>query len=223
MDWRTIHIRPVFACAIHTFDPSGREIESGRRYDHPNHRSRYPDDDGFGPHAARVLDAFYDLPAHAGHRRWHWLDLTPYLIDADVVIFVDTVSADGKPGDLHEFRLTEILKNAPAPRLGPHDPGVREALLTVAAAGVGPTDVFLVGVVPEWIATGVNLSSTVRSAIAPVIGIIATELERYGVHPRLRPTPRQPDTWWERPVMETALRFLGSAPDPNPGTSGTLC
>ena len=157
-------------------------------------------DDGFGPYVARVLDAFYDFPPEVEviDAGTPGLDLTPYLLGADVVIFIDTVKVEGNGGDIHMFQLEDILQHAPQPRLSPHDPGVKEALLTVAAAGRGPQHVVMVGVIPEWIATGVELSPSVRSAIAPVVAVALGELERFGLQPRLRPVPRQPDTWWER-------------------------
>lgn len=161
-------------------------------------------DDGFGPYVVRVLEAFYELPDQVQviDAGTPGLDLTPYLLDADVVILVDTVSTRGTPGDIHSYQLQDILKNPPQPRLSPHDPGIKEALLTVAAAGAGPRQVLLLGVVPEWVATGVKLSRPVRSAIAPVVGLIVTELERLGCAPLLRAVPRHPDTWWEREVEE---------------------
>jgi hydrogenase maturation protease len=157
-------------------------------------------DDGFGPYVVRVLDALYEFPQHvqvidAGSPG---LDLTPLLIDADVLVIVDAVTADGSPGDLHQFRLTDVLQGSPLARLSAYDPAVKETLLNVAAAGMGPKHVLLLGVVPEWIATGVHLSPAVRAAISPVIGLIVSELERHGVRPLPRRVPRQPDTWWER-------------------------
>ena len=157
-------------------------------------------DDGFGPYAVRVLDAFYEMPENVQviDAGTPGLDLTPFLLDADVVIFVDTVKASGVAGDIRTYGRDEILRHAPQPRLSPHDPGVKEALLTLAAAGVGPSQVKLIGVVPDWVATGVRLSPDVRSAIAPVIGLIVMELERLGARPKIRAVPRRPDTWWER-------------------------
>lgn len=156
-------------------------------------------DDGFGPYVARVLDALYDLTEQVQvvDGSTPGLELAPHLVTADAVIFVDTVTAEGRPGDLHEFRMTDLLQQPPLARLSPHDPGVAEALLTVGAAGMGPREVLVVGVVPEWVATGVHLSAAVRAAIQPVIGLITRELSRLGVHPVPRRVPRQPDTWWE--------------------------
>jgi hydrogenase maturation protease len=163
-------------------------------------------DDGFGPYVARVLDAFYELPdeVQAIDAGTPGLDLTPYLLGADEVIFIDTVKSEGAPGDIRTYTMQDILRHLPQPRLSPHDPGLKEALLTVAAHGGGPRDARLIGVIPEWVATGVQLSPCVRSAIAPVVGLIVMELERLGLRPRLRPVPRRPDTWWERAAPRAA-------------------
>lgn len=157
-------------------------------------------DDGFGPYAVRVLDAFYEMPdsVQVIDAGTPGLDLTPYLFDADAVIFLDTVKMDAGAGTIRTFTQPEILRGGPATRLGPHDPGIKESLLTLAAAGHAPKQVLLIGVVPGWVATGVSLSTPLRSAIAPALSLALTELERLGCRPRPRPVPRRPDTWWER-------------------------
>lgn len=157
-------------------------------------------DDGFGPYAVRVLDAFYEMPENVQviDAGTPGLDLTPYLFDADVVIFLDTVKSEGRPGDIRTFTQPEILRAGPPTRLSPHDPGIKESLMTLAAAGHAPKEVMLIGVVPEWVATGVSLSGSLRAAIAPAISLALTQLERLGCTARPRPVPRRPDTWWER-------------------------
>lgn len=156
-------------------------------------------DDGFGPYVARVLEAFYDFPEDVEviDVGTPGLDLTPYLLDSDAVIFVDTVKSQGNPGDMRVYDRADILRYAPQQRLSPHDPGLKEGLLTVAAAGAGPAHATLVGVIPEWVATGTDLSPSVRSAIAPVIGAILAELEQLGARAVMREEPRTPQTWWE--------------------------
>ena len=62
----------------------------------------------------------------------------------------------------------------------------------VAAAGAGPSDVTLIGVVPEWVATGVALSAPVRAAIEPVMALVAAELERLGAPARRARSPGMP-------------------------------
>lgn len=167
-------------------------------------------DDGFGPYVVRVLEAFYELPAgvQAVDAGTPGVDLTPFLLDARAVIVIDTVKAQGMAGDIRTYDRDDILGHPSQQRGARHDAGLREALLTVSAAGAGPSNVKLIGVIPEWIATGVTLSRNVRAAVAPAIGLIVTELERLGARPVMRPVPRRPDTWWERETV--------TAPRPRP-------
>jgi hydrogenase maturation protease len=164
-------------------------------------------DDAFGPYVVRLIEAFYVLPPDVQviDVGTPGLDLIPYVCGADVLVIVDTVRTDGAPGDIRVFSTADILADAVQPRLGPHDPGVKEALLTARVAGSAPGEVLLVGVVPETVEPGVELSASVRSSLAPVVGWIVTELTARGAGPRLRATPQRPAIWWER-----------AAPDPAP-------
>ena len=156
-------------------------------------------DDGFGPYVARVLEAFYEFPEDVEviDVGTPGLDLTPYLLNTEAVIFIDTVTSDGAPGDTRVYDRTEILRHPPQARTGPHDPALKEALLTVDAAGAGPKRVTLIGVVPEWIATGVTLSPAVSGAVTTVVRRVIDELDRMGVPAIPRPVPETPHIWWE--------------------------
>jgi hydrogenase maturation protease len=155
-------------------------------------------DDGFGPFVVRVLEASYDCPAgvefiDAGTPG---LDLTPFLLDSDAVIFVDTVTSRGTPGEIRTYDRDAILKVPPQARTGGHDPALKEALLTVAAAGSGPKTVTLVGAIPEWIATGVTLSPALEAAVGPAVQAIVRALESLGVRLVRRTYPVVPHIWW---------------------------
>jgi hydrogenase maturation protease len=155
-------------------------------------------DDGFGPFVIRVLEANYECPPgvefiDAGTPG---LDLTPYLLDAETVIFVDTVSSRGAPGEIRLYEREDLLKYPPQVRTGPHDPALKEALLTVAAAGAGPARVTLIGVIPQWVATGVALSPRVEAAVARAVMLVVNALEALGAPPARRPHPVAPDLWW---------------------------
>jgi hydrogenase maturation protease len=159
-------------------------------------------DDGFGPVVIRVLEANYDCPqgvefVDAGTPG---LDLTPYLLDADTVIFVDTVSSRGGPGEIRLYEREDLLKYPPQVRTGPHDPALKEALLTVAAAGAGPSRVVLIGVIPQWIATGVALSPQVEAAVPRGVLLVVDTLASLGAAPSRRRHPVEPDLWWSAPA-----------------------
>jgi hydrogenase maturation protease len=161
-------------------------------------------DDGFGPFVIRVLEAAYECPpdvefVDAGTPG---LDLTPYLMGTDAVIFVDTVSSRGVPGAIRIYDRDAILKVPPQARTGGHDPALKEALLTVEAAGAGPSRVTLVGVIPEWIATGVALSPRLEAAVGPAVLAVVEALAALGVHLTRRVHPEVPHIWWAAGAME---------------------
>jgi hydrogenase maturation protease len=169
-------------------------------------------DDGFGPFVVRVLDATYETPEGVEFVDvgTPGLDLTPYLLGTDAVIFVDTVKSGGHAGELRIYDRSAILRHPPQARTGGHDPALKEALLTVDAVGGGPRDVTLVGVIPEWIATGVVLSPPVEAAIGPAIEAIVSALRRLGVPLARRRRPLAPDIWWAA-QDETRSPSLGPA------------
>lgn len=140
-------------------------------------------DDGFGPYVVRVLEAFYEMPptVQIVDGGMPGLELAPRLEGADAVIVVETLPGGAVPGEIQTSRWT----------VEPMDRWTNESML--------------IAVVPGWVATGVTLSRPVRSAIATVVGLIVTELERLGHPPQLRLDPRQPDTWWERMELETRV------------------
>jgi len=165
-------------------------------------------DDGFGPFVIRVLEATYECPpgvefVDAGTPG---LDLTPFLLGADAVIFVDTVTSRGVPGEIRVYDKDAILKVPPQARTGGHDPSLKEALLTVAAAGTGPARVSLVGAIPEWIATGVTLSPRLEAAVGPAVLAVVEALTALGAAPLRRAHPEVPHIWWA--AEGTALENL---------------
>ncbi len=157
-------------------------------------------DDALGPTVIKVLEAEYEFPRGVSVQDLGTpgLDLTPYLAGVTAVIVVDTVRASGAPGEVRLYRHDEVLKHAPQPRLSPHDPGLKEALLTLEFSGKSPREVLLVGVVPGEVRTGVGLSPAVRAAVPQAAAEVVEELGRLGVAPRARSTPVTPDLWWER-------------------------
>lgn len=158
-------------------------------------------DDALGPTVIGALDAQYEFPPEVAvlDLGTPGLDLTPYLLGLDAAVIVDTVSAPGAPGAIVLYRRDEILKTPPQPRLSPHDPGLKEALLTVAFAGDGPSEVLLIGVVPGKVTTGIGLTAAVRAAVPGAVAEVVRELGRLGAPACSRPSQSPPDLWWERP------------------------
>ena len=155
-------------------------------------------DDGFGPFVVRVLEATYECPPDVEFidAGTPGLDLTPFLLDSQAVIFVDTVSSRGTPGEIRVYDRDAILKVPPQARTGGHDPALKEALLTVAAAGRGPKTVTLVGAIPEWIATGTALSPRLEAAVGAAVEAVVVALAGLAVPLVPKTYPAMPHIWW---------------------------
>jgi hydrogenase maturation protease len=171
-------------------------------------------DDALGPWVVRTLEARYELdPAITVIEGTPGNDLVPHLMDADAVIVVDTVRTEGRPGQLRRYRRETLLRTPPPARLNPHQPGLKEALLSLDLTGAGPGEVLLIGVIPDVVETGVGLSPVVRDAAERALEELVLELDAIGVPPVPRAEPRVPDLWWERgaasPIAASAEAAAG--------------
>jgi hydrogenase maturation protease len=157
-------------------------------------------DDALGPYAVEMLSACCEFPPGVSvlDAGTPGLDLTPYVAGLDALIVIDAVMASGAPGELRAYRREELLAVAPPPRLSPHDPGLRECLLTLELIGKSPPEVLLVGLIPERIGSGVGLSEPVRSGLPALEAAVLAELSRLGVAAKPRREPCEPNLWWEK-------------------------
>jgi hydrogenase maturation protease len=155
-------------------------------------------DDGFGPTVVTAFDAEYLAGPDVAivDVGTPGLDLTPWLADADAVIIVDTIKSDLAPGTLRLFDKGEILRHAPAARVGPHDPGLKEALLALDFAGRGPRDVDLVGIVPGHVGMTLEMTPQLRAKVPAAVSLVAKLLRRCGAPLTRRRPPLRDVAWW---------------------------
>jgi len=139
-------------------------------------------DDGIGPAVARFLaDRWtFDDDVVIEDLGTPSLDLPGYLIGHDLVVLVDAVASDGQPGALRIYRGDEIVAVPPGIRISPHEPSVNDALAVLAFADKTPADVVLVGVVPETLDGGVQLSPAVADAVTAAADAVVHELADHG-------------------------------------------
>ena len=158
-------------------------------------------DDALGPTVIARLRAACEFPAdvEVEDLGTPGLDLHPHLQGHAALVLVDTVRAPGPPGTLKLYRKDDILRHPPGPRVSPHDPGLKDALLWLQFSGEEPSEVLLVGVVPAGTEGEVGLSEAVAGAIPDAEEAVLTELQRLGHQVRRREAPDAPDLWWESP------------------------
>lgn len=155
-------------------------------------------DDAVGPTVVSHLTALYDLPSNlvVEDLGTPSLDLAGRLCGFDAVIFVDAVSAKGEPGDLRFYNRAEILKHPPSLRLSPHDPSLKETLLTVELMPDAPTYIRLVGVIPRSLEQ-FRLSDEVKAAVPRAIEAVLAELEGQGITLTRRVGATVPAAFWD--------------------------
>ncbi len=94
--------------------------------------------------------------------------------DADKAIVVDAVRAGGKPGDIYCFSIEEVLNSDDHSKriISLHDLDFVYALKMCKGILDLPEDIIVVGIEPEKIEEGLELSASVKKAIPKAIDLI---------------------------------------------------
>ncbi len=147
-------------------------------------------DDGLG---VRIIEAFertYEVPScvEVIDGGTGGLKLLELFQDFESVIVIDAVVSDSPAGTVHVYR-DEELRGAKQPvRVSAHQIGLFELLETARLTGHEPS-VSLIGVVPERIAPGENLSKRIEKRTTLVAEKIVQELKRLDIECETRPLP----------------------------------
>ncbi len=159
-------------------------------------------DDALGPYVVHLLEARYVFPPSVEviDGGTPGLDFLPYLDGARAVIVVDTVSSEGEAGTLRLYRRKEFLARPMPPRVTPHQPGIREAMMAAELMDSAPEEFVLIGVIPEDMELGTRLTSPVQDAVEPAIEAVVQELLRLGVPPKRRRVPLEDGPWWQEEI-----------------------
>ena len=156
-------------------------------------------DDAFGPSLVQALEAAFDFPPEMTvlDGGTPGLNLMPLMMDYEVLIVIDTVKAEGEPGEIRLYRKADLSGAARSPRQGPHEPALDEVLTALDLAGRGPAEVLLVGVIPQSLETGTGMSGALRFAIPAAIAAVEAEIRRLGIALNRKEGPAPPAPWWE--------------------------
>ena len=156
-------------------------------------------DDAVGPWFTRWLESHWELPSGVSvlDAGTPGPELFQYLEGFDALVVVDTVHADAPAGTVRRYGREQVMRMPAQPRTSPHNPSLREALLTVDLVGRAPREVLLIGVVPERVSLPAGLSGAVLAAMPEVERAVVAELGRLGARVRRRPQPTPLGVWWE--------------------------
>lgn len=134
-------------------------------------------DDGVGVHALRELEKV-PLPgvslAEIGTAILHGL---PWLEQADRVLLIDAARGGQPPGTIYLF---DVLPGASTPAMSSlHALGLCEAARVLLSGRPAPP-ITVLGVEPESLDYGMELSGTVRAALARVVGLARETVKGWG-------------------------------------------
>lgn len=155
-------------------------------------------DDGAGAAVLSALEAGWQLPDELDR-----MDLgTPgpyfaeYVRGYDALIVLDALRTPGAPGTVRTFDETQLRDTPTGQRLTPHVLDLGEALAALDFEGARPAHVRVVGVVPERVRAGTELSATVAAAIPAMAEAVAAMLGELGFDVRRRAAPAVDHPWW---------------------------
>ncbi|WP_456435506.1 HyaD/HybD family hydrogenase maturation endopeptidase [Thermovibrio ammonificans] len=161
-------------------------------------------DEGFGVKLLYILKAKYDFPENvvlidggtAG------IFLSPEIDYLDRLVIVDVVKAEGEPGSVRIYEKEDFFIDRLPLKLSPHQLGLQEVLLLNELKGTCPKEVKLIGIVPKAVETGTGLTPELEAKLPEVEELVLKVLREWGVEPKLKERPEDPQIWWEKKVKE---------------------
>ena len=139
-------------------------------------------DEGVGVHAAAALCELYALPAgveviDGGTAGMELLDT---LSNVDLLLVIDAVKAHRPPGSLVCLVGSEVPVFFRS-KLSPHQVSICDVLASLEFSGDAPRDLVLVGVEPESLELGLEMTPTVAARVPEMVAAAVTELAARGV------------------------------------------
>jgi hydrogenase maturation protease len=146
-------------------------------------------DDGVGVRAVQRLAAGYRFPESVEllDGGTLGLDLLPRLEGVERLLVIDAIDAGKAPGTLLRLAGEEVPMTLQT-KLSPHQMGLKDLLAVASLQGASPAEMTLLGVQPERIELGLELSPGVAAALDSLVQNVLLELKRWGVEGEVTPS-----------------------------------
>jgi len=144
-------------------------------------------DEGVGVQAVEALRKRFDFPEDVRllDGGTLGLDLLPFIEGVERILFVDAVDFQKEPGTIVIIE-DEGLPSFFEPKLSLHHVGLSDLLFTSGLMGIRPSKIILVGIQPEKVEVGLDLSPTVSENFEKFLNTILEKLREWGVRFRER-------------------------------------
>ncbi|HEX7155758.1 MAG TPA: HyaD/HybD family hydrogenase maturation endopeptidase [Burkholderiaceae bacterium] len=142
-------------------------------------------DEGAGPRTIEALarDGRVPLEVALIDGGTSAMELLDDLAGADLLLIVDAVAHGAPPG------AVVVLEGEQVPefftlKLSPHQVGLSDVLATLRLLDQSPRETVIIGVQPQTLAMGLQLSPPVAAAVPQLVGQVIARLERAGLRGR---------------------------------------
>ncbi len=133
-------------------------------------------DEGIGIHAVQALEKMALPPDVKLVDGGTSPDTWAYTQAGDKLIIIDAAKAGGEPGAIYKFRPEDLQNERPA-LASAHELGVAEALNLMTIAGNKPGETVIIGVEPEAIDWGMELTPTLQNRLPQIIEVVMQEIK----------------------------------------------
>ena len=132
-------------------------------------------DEGIGIHAVKALQEL-NLPAYVAIIDGGTSpDLIAYSGAGEKLIIIDAVKAGGELGAIYRF-TPDNLNSASGKAISLHELGVPESLQLMRLAGNEPEETIIIGIEPQEISWGLELSPALQQKIPEIVEIVLKEI-----------------------------------------------
>jgi hydrogenase maturation protease len=139
-------------------------------------------DEGVGVRAAEALEAGFDLPEYvevidggtAG------MELLGPLSGVDLLVVLDAIKGGGAPGSIVKLAGKEVPVFFRT-KLSPHQVSICDVLAGLEFSGDLPRDVVLIGVEPDSLELGLELTPAIAARVPEMVALAVAELAARGV------------------------------------------
>jgi hydrogenase maturation protease len=139
-------------------------------------------DEGVGVQAVAAFQDRYELPPELEvvDGGTSGLDLLPYIEGRDRVLFVDAVNFQRQPGYIGVLE-NEAIPALFAPKDSLHHLGLMDILAVAQLLDIAPREVCLIGIQPQTIEPGLDLSELLGEKMEGLLGCVVARLQAWGL------------------------------------------
>jgi hydrogenase maturation protease len=136
-------------------------------------------DEGVGVRTLEWLQAHYASPeVELIDGGTMGLDLLHYLEGIDHLLILDAVEAGKAPGEITILREDDVPAFL-SMKISPHQIGVQDLLATAQLLGYTPPEVVILGVQPDHLSVGLEMSPAVTAQVGPLGNLALSQLEEW--------------------------------------------